>query len=409
MRTGSFIAAGGLLLASFGCHDDTASPTEPVTGTPISVPEVEVTSDGAELGPATAAVTGAQAFRSVSAGWDHTCGITAATRAYCWGSNASGQLGTFDQITRLTPTPVNGDRPFDAVEAGDRNSCGLTISDVTWCWGRNQPNGTTKKPALVDDTRHFVQITVGANHVCGLTAAGQAWCRGANRSGQLGDGTTADRSALVKVLGAHTFRQISTSNYHTCAVTYDDRAFCWGDDAFGQLGNGATSFTPIPKPAAVLGGLRFRTISAGEAFTCGLATDGRAYCWGSNIHGQLGDETLTGRAAPTLVHGGQRWLGLQAGNSHACGVNLVGKGFCWGRGAEGQLGVGVLDLTDHAQKPRAVLGGLVWGQISPGGLHTCGVTTTDVAYCWGSNSRGQLGDGTVTSRTRPVKVVGASG
>ena len=108
------------------------------------------------------------------------------------------------------------------------------------------------------------------------------------------------------------------------------------------------------------------------------------------------------------MHGGKRWREIEAGNSQACGVNLDGKGFCWGRGAEGQLGTGVFDVISHGQKPQPVAGGLVWRRISPGGLHTCGVTTTDVAYCWGYNQKGQLGDGTQTSRSRPTKVAEAS-
>jgi alpha-tubulin suppressor-like RCC1 family protein len=361
-----------------------------------------------ESSPTVAAFTAAPKFRSVSAGWDHTCGISSFTRAYCWGYNSTGQLGTFDRMKRLTATPVKGQLPLDTVVAGNANSCGLTTHRVTYCWGQNLPTGTTTQPSLLDSTRHFVQIAAELNHMCGLTQAGQAWCRGANGSGQLGDGTRTDRPALVKVLGGHTFRQISTSTYHTCAVTTDDRAFCWGDNGFGQVGNGGTSFTPVATPTAVLGGVRFQAVSAGGTFTCGLATDDRAYCWGWNNEGQLGDETLTDEPKPTLVHGGHRWLGIEAGEDHVCAVDLVGKGFCWGRGGEGQLGIGVLDVIDHGQKPRAVVGGLIWRQISAGGLHSCGVTTADVVYCWGYNLRGQLGDGTVTTRPKPTKVVSPS-
>jgi alpha-tubulin suppressor-like RCC1 family protein len=217
----------------------------------------------------------------------------------------------------------------------------------------------------------------------------------------------------VEVAGGHTFRQISTSNYHTCAVTTDDRAYCWGDNTFGQVGDGTTGdgSTVLRRlvPTAVTGGLRFREVSAGEAFTCGLsAADNRAYCWGTNIEGQLGDETLDARARPTKVHGGHHFLQLAAGNSHVCAVRTDQRGFCWGRGAEGQLGVGVFDIISHGMKPRAVVGGLSFRQFTTGGLHSCGVTTSDIAYCWGYNQKGQLGDGTQVSRAKPVKVVGGT-
>jgi alpha-tubulin suppressor-like RCC1 family protein len=84
------------------------------------------------------------------------------------------------------------------------------------------------------------------------------------------------------------------------------------------------------------------------------------------------------------------------------------RGFCWGRGGEGQLGNGLFDPISHGMKPQPVRGGLTWSLMAAGGLHSCGVTTTGVAYCWGENGQGQLGDGTQTSRARPVVVVGAS-
>ena len=252
---GSFthtVTLAGFVAALLGCGEQSTPPSAP-----DSEPSV-----------AAAALAAPLAFQSVSAGGDHSCGITTGTRAYCWGNNSVGQLGTFNRLRRLAPAPVKGDRPFDAVKAGHHSSCALTTDDVTYCWGQSLPDRATTQPVLVDQTRHFVQITAGLAHMCGITASGQAWCRGENTSGQLGDGTTTNRSALVAVAGGHSFRQISTSTYHTCAVTVDDRAFCWGDNSFGQLGDGHSgadgTVTRQVLPTVVLGGLRFRTISAGK-------------------------------------------------------------------------------------------------------------------------------------------------
>jgi alpha-tubulin suppressor-like RCC1 family protein len=321
-------------------------------------------------------------------------------------------LGTFDKIHRSTPTPVYGDLPFDAVDAASFNTCAVNTTDKAYCWGQNIPNGTRTEPSLVDPTLRFTQVSAGLNHFCGIKTGGKAYCRGVNSEGQLGDGTRTDRSTPVAVAGGHSFRQISTSDYHTCGVTTDDQAFCWGDNTFGQLGdgntgNGSTAIRSL-RPTAVIGGLRFREVSAGTVFTCAVATNDRAYCWGSNPYGQLGDETVTDHPAPAPVHGGKHFLQLQAGNSHVCGVERDTRAFCWGRGGEGQLGTGIFDVITHGMKPQLVKGGLSWRQISAGGLHSCGVTTADVAYCWGYNNYGQLGDGTLTKRARPAKVMGGS-
>jgi alpha-tubulin suppressor-like RCC1 family protein len=326
----SFVASA-LLISLLGCGDEAESPLAP------------------ESEPALATTAAALSFVSVSAGWDHSCGVTADPHAYCWGNNQVGQLGTSDKVRRLIPTLVSGGLAFGSVDGGNFNTCGVTTGNQAYCWGRNRPNGWKTAPTLVSQTLRFVQVSAGADHVCGITAAGKAYCRGANSSGQLGDGTTIERSVPTPVAGGHVFRQISTSDYHTCAVTQDNRAYCWGDNAFGEIGDGTAGGADVLlrlKPVAVKGGLYFRQISAGTVFTCGLTTDNRAYCWGSNLYGQLGDETLTDRTRPTAVHGGRLFSQLDAGNSHVCAVSMANNGFGWGRGTSAQpLGLGIHNPT----------------------------------------------------------------
>jgi alpha-tubulin suppressor-like RCC1 family protein len=375
-----------------GACSDGQAPTGPVAGP-----------------PATLAAAAAPAFNFITVGWDHSCGVTAGNVGFCWGSNQIGQLGTGDKTRRLTPTPLADGLPFATVDGGNFNSCGVTIADRAYCWGRNVPNGTRTRPTLVSPALDFVQVSAGLNHFCGVTAGGTAYCRGANESGQLGDGTRTEQGQPVPVVGGLQFRQVSTSDHHTCGVTRDDAAYCWGDNAFGQAGNGTVGgddALSYVAPTKVAGTLRFQSVSAGTVFTCGLTTDGRAYCWGSNLYGQLGDETLTDRTLPTAVHGGHRFLQLEAGNSHVCGVTDDRRGFCWGRGAEGQLGIGILETVSRGMQPRPVLGSQRWRRIVAGGLHSCGVTMANVAWCWGNNQKGQLGDGTTGSRSRPRRVAG---
>ena len=91
------------------------------------------------------------------------------------------------------------------------------------------------------------------------------------------------------------FRQVSSGGFHTCAVAADDRAYCWGYNAYGQLGNGTNGGPdscfgwPCSRlPVAAAGELRFRIVTAGFAHSCGITTDDRAFCWGRNDLGQLG-------------------------------------------------------------------------------------------------------------------------
>jgi alpha-tubulin suppressor-like RCC1 family protein len=205
-------------------------------------------------------VPGEFTFAQLSAGYGHECGVTPAGAAYCWGVNFSGELGAGTNNSALFPTLVLG---------------GLT----------------------------FAQVSAGQYRTCGVTTAGAAYCWGQNFAGQLGDGTTTDRTSPVPVLGEFTFAQVSVGpvGLHNCGVTTVGAAYCWGWNALGQLGDGTTTDRTSPVP--VLGGLTFARVSAGNGHTCGVTTDGVAYCWGNNNYGQLGNGTTTNSSVPVKVAG----------------------------------------------------------------------------------------------------------
>jgi len=145
-------------------------------------------------------------------------------------------------------------------------------------------------------------------------------------------------------------------------------------------------------PSAVNGGLSFRTISAGALHTCGLSTNDVAYCWGSNRFGQLG-RPIERVATPTPVNGltGVGTLALGPNSSHTCALTGTGSAFCWGNNNDAELGN---NSTQPASAvPDSVYGGRAYRTISPGLSHTCAVTTAGTGYCWGDNGLSQLGIG----------------
>jgi alpha-tubulin suppressor-like RCC1 family protein len=161
--------------------------------------------------------------------------------------------------------------------------------------------------------------------------------------------------------------------------------------------------------AAAAALLSFRQISPGVYVTCGTTTDDRAYCWGQNFFGELGiggpvdnpDGNFSTR--PMAVTGGLRFRVVSAGSHHACGLTTGDLAYCWGVNNFGQLGDGT---RTHRSQPRAVAGGRRFRQLRVGVNHTCAVTFADVAFCWGDNTYGQLGDGTTNGPLRPVRVAG---
>ena len=349
-------------------------------------------------------------FNSVTVGWGHACGLTTAGAGYCWGDNYSGQLGTGGSpASSLFPTPITGALTFTALSAGVAHTCGLTASGAIYCWGYNdhgELGDATRtpraSPTLVVGGLTFAAVSAGRFHTCGLTTGGAAYCWGVGDHGQRGDNMGVVSDTPVAVLGGLTFTALSAGGAHTCGLTASGEAYCWGDNLVGQLGDGTG--TDAGSPVAVVGGLMFAALKSGETHTCGVTTTGALYCWGDNMAGQLGDGTTTNRPSPVVVLGGAGFATVSAGSSYSCGVTTAGAGYCWGANNLGQLGDGTQTFQES---PVAVLGGLTFASVSTGWqAATCGLSTGGVAYCWGDNQFGGLGNGTTTNSSVPVKVLG---
>ncbi len=254
-------------------------------------------------------------------------------------------------------------------------------------------------PATASSQR-FVQISTGDDHTCGLTSRGEAYCWGYNFYGQLGDGTTidSDENGPQRVIGGLRFASISVGDVHTCGLTSSGAAYCWGSNFYGELGDGTMTGSGVNGPQAVIGGLRFASLNVGYSHACGLTSRGAAYCWGYNGYGELGDGTTTdsGVNGPQAVLGGLRFASISAGYIFTCGLTSRGAAYCWGYNDYGQLGDGTTTDSDE-NGPQRVIGGLKFASISAESYyHTCGLTSRGAAYCWGYNGEGQLGDGTTT-------------
>ena len=372
--------------------------------------------------------SGPLTFTAVSAGLLYTCGLTAGGAAYCWGSKGHLGDGTTLQIDdprsvflphpQPVPVLVVGALSFAVVRAGNSHTCGITTAGAAYCWGSNGSgelgdgsphdfDSWAHGPVPVAGGLSFSAVSPGRDHTCGITTAGAAYCWGRNTFGILadgGDGSGPYRTSPAAVVGKMTFATARTGDFHTCGLTAEGAAYCWGLNDAGQLGDGTAlalhqgRSSPVP----VTGGMSFTTVSAGSRYTCAVTADGGAYCWGDNRAGQLGDGTTTSRSSPTLVAGSLSFAAVSTGGGHTCALTPTGAAYCWGDNRAGQLGDGT--KTDQSS-PVPVAGGLSFASVSTGFNHTCGVTTAGAAYCWGANDHGQLGDGTTKKRSRPVRVV----
>lgn len=355
------------------------------------------------------AVSGGHSFKAIDVGIGFSCGLTTGGAIYCWGSNTDGNLGDGTTTNRRTPVPVAGGHTFAKLAVGGFHACGVTLDGKALCWGRNTNgqlgDGTTTNrstPTAVAGGQRFVDITAGTVHTCAITSDGSAFCWGRNESGELGDGTFVNRTTPVAVSGGHAWRVVLAGGNVTCGVAASGAAYCWGVNDFGQLGNSAAIRSSQPVP--VQGGVAFEYVVPGLYHTCGVATNGQALCWGGRGYGQLGTGNTVYEGVPVPVAGGHSFAEVDAGSFHTCGVTTGGVGYCWGYGVDGRLGTGSTNIL--AWVPASVTGGRTFSTISAGGTHSCGLDAEGLAYCWGTNAQGQLGNGTTTMSATPVAVSG---
>ena len=327
-------------------------------------------------------VRGPLVAAAFDAGASHSCAATA-DGPYCWGSNATRQLGggggNSGTATRVAGAPVfaaiTGGGPGIASTASFAigESCGITGGGTVSCWGNDMMRQVGGTPA---------------GDVCRVSLNYSYRCRG----------------TVEQVAGIAQAAQISAGGLHVCAVTGDGQAYCWGGNQYGQLGTSAAlaescaseqvAMVPCTSTAVpVAGGLTFRKVSAGAAFTCGITTDGAAYCWGRNDWQQLGVSGIASSPTPLAVPGGHRFTDISSGLYRACGVTTGGEIVCWG-------------LNRPVERPYASSGGVVFRSVSTGLNHTCALATNGAAYCFGGSDNGELGNGSMTSSVDPVAVSG---
>jgi alpha-tubulin suppressor-like RCC1 family protein len=255
----------------------------------------------------------------------------------------------------------------------------------------------------------LADVSVGAHHTCGVAQDGAAYCWGWNFYGQLGQGYTSGQEELfgtpLRVQGGEPFLAVSGGSYHTCALTPEGRAWCWGGNMSGQLGHGIVG-GGTPKPAPVEGNATYRSVSGGGDHTCALRTDGVAVCWGANAWGQVGNGSPNDVGTPTPVVGSTTFSTVRAGLFHTCALDGQGAAYCWGDNMYGQVGDGKLGPGLYKAVPTTVRTPLRFTALetSAAASHTCALNAAGEAYCWGINQSGQLGDGTRDSRARPVRV-----
>jgi len=311
-----------------------------------------------------------------------------------------------------------------SIAAGDVHTCASRSDGTAWCWGDNTygqlGDGTrVARSAPTSVLTGVASVAGGGAHSCAILASGGAMCWGDNASGQLGDGSRRSSTTPVIVSGLGGAAELALGGGykppsgpipdiyvegHSCVRRVDGTVSCWGDNAVGQLGNGRAG-GDATRPALVSGVTDAVDIAAGLRHTCVVrGTDGSVLCWGNNEDAELGQpRTITASGAPLAVPGLSNVVAVGAGGKKTCVLRSDGSVACWGLNEcylelFCRVATTVETPTPIMVPPSVVDVTFAWG-------HGC-VMQAGGVDCWGANYAGQVGDGTMSSRSNPVPVVG---
>ena len=418
-----------------------------LTGVGAGSANISATIEGLEA-LATITIVGAShtTFAELTAGRDHTCGLTAEGLAYCWGSNEYGQLGDGaggPGVRQVHPLPVTGGRSFSMLAAGSHHTCGLTASGALLCWGRNNRGqlgdglqADHDVPKLIAGSDVYVALTAGLDHTCARSASAVD-CWGRNVGNVLGNWTISSTPRQVSTAGGLTWapidydarRRQTGSNWGPVIIYGGAILFWWGQPPEGRLALDLATLS-IPATAGALP--RILNIDIDSYNRCAVTLGGGAHCLSRHYdddfmheHG-LGIEVCAGTDCTVrgfdvsywyssgrnpwedrpLIEGARQVVN---GSFHTCALTLDGAAYCWGAADRGQLGraadpFGDGRFLEEVDTPDPVEGNLSFATLAAGQDHTCAVTWSGETYCWGANGFGQLGDGTRTDRYAPVRV-----
>lgn len=372
---------------------------------------------------------------SVSAGDQFAVAMDETGSVYGWGLNSSGQLGVSSTTVSYTPLAVDtsstlSGKNLTTIAAGHSTSLVLDDAGVIFGWGSDQFGqlavGLTVKirsPILITSGGSLTAKTIrktafGYEHTLFIASDGLIYAAGQNGYRQLGNGATAAASAPLAtgpsggVLEGKTFTAVAAGIYHSLALDSAGKVYSWGYNGQGQLGIGSTVSSDPTLVAGILATKTIVAIAAGGYHSIALDSDGVLYSWGWNVNGQLGIGGYVNSTTPTVVDASGVLLNktissIYAGDRHSMVLDNAGVAYAWGYNLNGVLG-------DNSQATRPLpvavytagdLTGKAIVKLSTGLSHTLALDSIGNIYAWGYNGNGEIGDGSGSTRQISPKLI----
>jgi alpha-tubulin suppressor-like RCC1 family protein len=227
-----------------------------------------------------------------------------------------------------------------------------------------------------------------------------AW--GNNTEGEVGDGTTENKSNPVQIGTLTNWGSVSSGDNITAAIKLNGTLWGWGLNVRGAIGDGTVIYRSSPVQIGALTNWSQVSFGVGNVHTASVKTDGTLWGWGTNSVGQIGDNTQVYRSSPVQIGALTNWSQVDAGSLHTAAVTTSGELYAWGVADGGRLGNGL--ESGNILSPIQIGALTNWSQVSAGNEHTASVKTDGTLWIWGSNLYARLGDGTVISRSSPVQI-----
>ena len=334
---------------------------------------------------------------AVDARQGKACGLRSDHSLWCWGSGNSGALGNGSQLVRTTPVQVTSDTPaigWSAFAVGRDRTCAIRDDGSLACWGYDAvANAISTVPVAIGPDQDWTAISVGTV-ACGLrnTTGGNLFCFGKTASGELGLGVSSQ--ATPARVGTATWTAIGVGYNNACGIQSNGALFCWGNAANGtDLQYGTT-------PTQIGAATDWASVAVSKATVAALRTSGAAYLWGDNGVGQAGMQQLGDIAQPAPIGGAvSAWSSIVPGTSHGCGLS-AGKAYCWGLAGDGALGDGSIG---NSYEPIRI--GLDhWSSVVTGDGGACGLTDDSALWCWGYNFAAGVGLGSAAPVVAPTRI-----
>jgi len=345
---------------------------------------------------------------------------------YAWGANNQGQLGDGTVVNKSVPTAVSKGLKFYQARLGAGSNFALDACGKIWAWGSNI-NGelgtgnttTVSTPTAIAGTNRFVKFEVGYQNqvVYCLDHFGNGYAWGANDDGQVGDGTTVVKSSPVACVGSNKFVDfyVHTLTPSVIALDFDGRLYSWGQNKNGSLG---FSGAGVSSPTLIVGVSSVVAVSRNQYWlgpaagnytsaTHALDSNGQAWSWGSNEHGQLGDGTTVTKSSPVAVLGSHIFTRIFGDGGTCFGIKYNGEVWAWGHFR------GIPDGSNVSKSSPVLISGMkslnIFSQIVDGTSKEYAffsLTTEGKLMAWGSNQLGNLGTNDQTPRSTPTLVIG---